>query len=254
MKTTKLFNLNRWDIFLIGGFTAISILLELTGTKNSTQLPVLGFVAGLLSILCSIYGAKGNIINFFFGFIGSILTAYIAFRQQLWSNFAIYLLFNAPIQIVGLVQWKKRLKENTPAITPRWMSWRMRIITILTVAAATIGLTIILSIKNDPQPLLDSATTLLIIVAQLMLTFAFTDLWFVWIIFNTCNIIMWSVASRTGDANAILTLVRTCFFMLNTIYGIINWIRLEHSGKKDTFETQPVETDKDNNINSDGTC
>lgn len=247
MKTTKLFNLNRWDLFLICGFTVISILLELTGSKDHTQLPVLGFVAGLLSILCSIYGAKGNIINFFFGFTGSILTAYIAYRQQLWSNCAIYLLFNAPIQIVGLVQWKKRLKENTPAITPRWMSWKLRIFSVAFIAAATAGLTIVLSVKNDPQPLLDSATTLLIIAAQLMLTFAFTDLWIVWIVYNTCNIIMWSVASRTGDANAILTLVRTCFFMLNTIYGIITWIRLEHSGKKDTFETQPAETHIDNN-------
>lgn len=242
MKPARLFNLNSWDIFLIGGFTAISILLELSGNPTgNNRLPVLGFVAGLFSILCAIYGAKGNISNFFFGFIGSLLTAYIAYRQQLWSNCAIYLLFNAPIQIVGFIQWKKRLKENTPAVTPRWMTWRQRIVTTVSTIAAIAGITIVLAIKEDPQPLLDSTTTLLVIVAQLMLTFAYTDLWIVWIICNTCNIIMWSIASRSGDSDAILTLVRSCFFMLNTIYGIINWIRLEHSDKKDS--TKQTESD-----------
>ncbi len=237
MKLTKIFNLNAWDIFLIGGFTAISVILELTGIRDSEQLPILGFIAGLFSILCSIYGAKGNIVNFFFGFVGSLLTAFIAHKQHLWSNCAIYLLFNAPIQIVGLVQWKKRLRNNTPSISPRWMSWKQRSVTTLATIAVIAAVAAVLAIMNkDPQPIMDSTTTVLVIVAQIMLSFAFIDLWIVWIICNACNIIMWGIASRTGDSNAILTMVRSCFFMMNTIYGIINWIRLEKSNRKENTD------------------
>ena len=55
-----------WDWFLIAGFITLSIVSCIV--KQNFE--IVSFAAGLCSILCVIFGAKGRMENFIFGFLG----------------------------------------------------------------------------------------------------------------------------------------------------------------------------------------
>ena len=66
-----------WDWFLILGFMTVSVTVSLlNGNFN-----VLSFIAGTCSVLCVIFGVKGSVLNFLFGFLGSCIQGYMALRS-----------------------------------------------------------------------------------------------------------------------------------------------------------------------------
>ena len=93
-----------WDWFLILGFMTVSVAVSVLNGNFS----VLSFIAGTCSVLCVIFGVKGSVLNFLFGFLGSCIQGYMALRSGLYANAALFLLYNVPMQFVGWAQWRKR--------------------------------------------------------------------------------------------------------------------------------------------------
>ena len=58
-----------WDWFLILGFMTVSVAVSVLNGNFS----VLSFIAGTCSVLCVIFGVKGSVLNFLFGFLGSCI-------------------------------------------------------------------------------------------------------------------------------------------------------------------------------------
>ena len=73
---------------------------------------------------------------------------------------------------------------------------------------------------------LDSATTILSIVAQFMMLARYAEQWLMWIIINILSIIMWAQSIISQDGNDYPTLVMWIAFLCNSIYGYINWRKL----------------------------
>lgn len=214
-----------WDLFIILGFIMTSLAVSLV----TGQFSVLSFTGGVFSILCVIFGAKGNMLNFIFGFLGSLILGYIMFKSGIYAMAAFYILYNVPMQIIGWHQWhRRRLNPDAKVVRTRWMNWRQRILMVAVTAVLLFGFNYILSrFTGDVQPLSDAAAVSVAIVTQFVLVFAFIEQWFLWIAMDIVMGIVWIISWKAGTPHAAIQFVLEMFYLINAIRGIFLWMKLE---------------------------
>lgn len=226
-ENTEKIRLSLWDIFLIAGFTAASFAVS--WLNHSFQ--IWSFIGGICSILCVIFGAKGHMLNFFFGLAGSAILGSIMYKSGIYAMAAFYILYNAPMQIVGWLKWNRRRRspsENT--IQTRWMTWNQRTLMVASTIALILGFYLVMSnFTHDAQPLSDSAAVSIAIVTQFVLTFAFIEQWCLWIAMDIVMSIVWIIAWKSGVPHAAIQFVLEMFYLINAVRGFILWSKLEKS-------------------------
>ena len=81
---------------------------------------------------------------------------------------------------------------------------------------------------SKPKVLLDATVMTLNIAGQVLLSFAFMEQWFIWILVNISSISLWAVAlaNGTGSGNAAVMLIKYVFYLLNSLNGLRIWLNL----------------------------
>lgn len=200
-------------------FTAINVYLFFAFDDT-----IVGLTASLTGMLCVVLVAKGRISNYAFGAVNTALYAYIAYNAQIYGDFMLNAFFYFPIQFIGFYMWNKhKIKKQTETVVKAerltvdgWI--KLSIITFCSWALYAVILTGI----NGAQVGLDSATTVLSIIAQFLMLKRFAEQWIIWITVNVLSIVMWlNVFLTNGESVTIL--VMWSAFLVNSIYGWIKW-------------------------------
>ena len=221
--------LSLYDWFLIIGGIASNLIY----TILSGDVDVVGSVAGIAGVLCVVLVAKGSIWNYFFGLINVSMYAYISYKASLYGDAALNALYYVPMQFIGWWQWRKRgaamsksESKDGVQVKARRFSWKQRVVLFAGCAAAVVAVAFVLKYVGDPQPLKDSTTTVLSIVAQALMALAFMEQWILWIITNIVSVIMWCVCVARGEAHAAVMVIMWSFYLLNSINGLKVWYNL----------------------------
>lgn len=218
------FSFNWFDWFLVIGTTLVSALSMIVAKNWDT----IGFIVAVTGILNLVLCAKGNIINYIFGIIYNAIYVYIAFKSQLFADSALYLVYYLPMQFVGWFQWKKNQSEESGIVNVRHITWKMALI-FLAVTAVLVPLfawILALPAIHDSQPWLDSATTVVSIIAMFMMVKAIAEQWWIWLALDLLQVVKWTVATINGEEHAALTLVMFIFFVANAVYGLVMWNKM----------------------------
>ena len=219
--------LTGYDWFLIVGVIITNIIYSvLTGTMD-----VLGSVAGITGVLCVVLVAKGSIWNYAFGLVNVSLYAWISYKAALYGDAGLNALYYLPMQFIGWWQWRKRgaaISESESAgegvqVKARRLDWSQRVLLALGCFAAVTAVGFLLKYLGDPQPFKDSATTVLSIVAQALMAWAFMEQWALWIITNVISVVMWGACVLRGEAHAGVMVIMWVFYLLNSINGLRVW-------------------------------
>ena len=78
--------------------TCISIYL------NDSKIALISAICG---ISYTILAGKGKISCYLFGLTSTICYSYIAYKNTLYGNLCLNMLYYFPMQIIGIFQWKK---------------------------------------------------------------------------------------------------------------------------------------------------
>ena len=222
--------LSLYDWFLIAGVIVSNVVYSLlTGTMD-----VLGSMAAITGVLCVVLVAKGSIWNYLFGLVNVSLYAYISYKASLYGDAALNALYYLPMQFIGWWQWRRRGAAMSAAeagdsgvqVKARRFTWKQRTILFLGCAVAVVAVGFLLKHVGDPQPFKDSTTTVLSIVAQMLMALAFMEQWALWIITNIVSVVMWCVCVSRGEAHAGVMVIMWVFYLLNFINGMRVWMKL----------------------------
>lgn len=245
----KRFNL-AFSIFLVLGMlvaVTITTVFKLRQPEAKTFLLVFAAFGSLMGVVNTVLSANGHILTFVFGFIDVLVATVVYLEHGIMGNFALHALYFLPMQFIGFWQWRRRgakvrsedgedSRVSARRLTGKQWSWLAAgilagvsilyfILLKVDLAAAAAGR---IDSVSKPKVLLDATVMTLNIAGQVLLSFAFMEQWFIWILVNISSISLWAVAlaNGTGSGNAAVMLIKYVFYLLNSLNGLRIWLNL----------------------------
>ena len=223
LKFRQINTLTLFDWILILGIIAANLIHSIL----EQSVDVVGSLAGITGVICVVLVARGNILNYIFGFVNVSLYAFISYKAGLYGDAALNALYYFPMQFIGWYSWVRRREEaESVTVVARRMVARERVYLALTSILLTAIVAWILYLFNDPQPVKDSATSVLSVIAMFLMVRRFMEQWTLWVAVNIISIVMWSIALLKGESHSALMVIMWIFYLANSINGWITWVRL----------------------------
>lgn len=184
----------------------------------------LGILSALTGVWCVVFTGKGKRSSFIFGTINVVLYAYIAFGAKYYGEVMLNLLYYFPMNFVGWFAWKKHMNESTGEVTkeklPAKKSFVMYGITVLGIVIY--GL--FLKFLGGNLPFVDSMSTVVSVVAQILSVRRLMEQWILWIVVDVVTVIMWGVNFANGG-ESIATLLMWSIYLINAVIMYVKWSR-----------------------------
>jgi nicotinamide mononucleotide transporter len=194
-------------------FVLIGVVTQLLTCylMNDTALAVCSGIAGVISVvLCS----QKKVSFYFWGILQLVTILIISYQTGLYGKVlenGFYLI----TMLIGFLLWDKN-KIDTEVKTETMGFSDYAILAVFT-PLLVFGVSLFVVDTNSEQPFLDTLTTVIGIVAQIMLIFRFKEQWILWFILDVLCIILWAI-----DGNWCL-MTQYIFWTVNCIYGYFYW-------------------------------
>lgn len=239
--TEKTFNKLFNSFILIG--MSISVLicsyLKLSRGEGNTALLVLSAVGALAGVVSTVLSASGNIYTFVFGLIDVLIYSYALYDSGNPLTFCLHAFYFLPMEFVGFFMWKKRGAGSKSAVKARRLKgagqWLKVIGLFIVVYAACFALSWLAATKgwanielNPSKIALDAMMTTTNVVALVLMSLAYYEQWYLWLLVNVSSIITWAFILKEDPQStySIVYLIKYIFYLLNSINGIRIWLNL----------------------------
>lgn len=242
------FNL-AFNIFLVAGMVlavTVTTIFKLQQPGVKTFMLLLAAFGSVMGVVNTVMSANGNILTFVFGFIDVLIGTIVYLDNGIMGNFALHAFYFLPMQFVGFWQWSKRGAKvrsgeegshlKARRLTGSQWVWLATGI-FIGIAALYLILLYVDGAKlaagkieyiDKPKILLDAVVMILNIAGQVLMSLAFMEQWYIWILVNVSSISLWAVAvmSGAGSGNAAVMLIKYIFYLLNSLNGLRIWLNL----------------------------
>lgn len=189
-------------------------------------------IASLIGVTSLIFNAKGNplgplLIIIFSGFYG-----YISYTFDYYGEMITYLGMSAPIAAVALVSWLKNpFKGNKAQVTIDSLGKKDVIVMFIITAVVTAGFYFILDALGTANmiPSTISVTTSFLAV---YLTYKRSEYYALAYAANDIVLIVLWIMATIRDISYLSVIICFAVFLVNDIYGFINWKRMKQIQRK----------------------
>ena len=154
--------------------------------------------------------------------IGTLIYAYLAFKNSLFGNLILYGCYYFPMEIIGILKWKRHLKKDTHVINKTQLDKNSKILYFGLAFALTLLVTIILKKIGGSAPFMDSFTTVFSIFGMLLTVKRCVEQWYIWLVVNALSTIMWIQAYINGS-NCLATVIMWVTYFILAIYFLVEW-------------------------------
>ena len=206
-------------------FSIVNVFLYLKWDSG-----LIGLISAMSGMLCVVLVAKGKISNFVFGIVNTATYAYISYGYGLYGESMLNALFYLPTQFIGLWMWQRHRSVNKVRdedIEIKRLSLKGWAVVIASVVVGAYAYMHVLMALDAQQVRIDSVAVVMSVVAQILLTLRYAEQWVLWILVNLLSIVLWVVTlSQSGGSDYTMPVMWTAF-LINSIYGWINWLKLQ---------------------------
>lgn len=184
---------------------------------------LLSLIASLIGVTSLILNAKGNPLGQVLVIIFSLLYGIISFTFAYYGEMITYLCMTAPMAVIALISWLRHpYNGNRSEVEICCVKRRDYPIIILLTIAVTVAFYFILA-ALDTANLLPSTISVTTSFLAVLLTYKRSPAYALAYAANDIVlIVLWSIASFS-DTSYISVVVCFLCFLLNDIYGFINW-------------------------------
>ncbi len=205
------------EVIWLGIATAVILALSIYWGDT-----VVGIISALTGVWCVVLTGKGKVSNFLFGIVNVILYAYISFEAKYYGEVMLNILYYLPCSVIGLFIWGKHVDEESGEVVKNSLSIRGAMIVYPLTAAGVIAYGFILKALGGTLPFVDSISTVLSVVAQILCLRRLAEQWIMWIIIDTVTVVMWAYNYINGG-ESIATLMMWAVYLINAIIMYIKW-------------------------------
>lgn len=247
----KIFN-KAFNVFLVVGMlvsVSLTTVMNFKEPGRDAFMLLLAAACSVTGVLSTVMSANGNILTFAFGFIDVLIGTIIYYENGIMGNFALHAFYFLPMQFIGFWQWRRRgarvksAKGEAKKVKARRLTRRQW---LFLTGAMLVGITVLYFIllfvdntkleagkileQNKLKILLDAIVMAANIAGQVLMSLAFMEQWYMWMIVNISSVSLWIVALVSPDASstAAVMAVKYSFYLLNVLNGIRIWLTLSN--------------------------
>ncbi len=222
MKTMKgminKFNLFEWGMLLsVIGFT---IYFSLISEGVSLWYLIIDAIAAISGIFCVVLCAKGKKSQYIWGFFNIVGYVIIALVNKYYGEVMLNALYYLPSQFIGYYLWNKNMNDDTKDVKGKKLNLVQSIILVILIVVGVIGYKVVLDYLGGTKTLLDSASTVTSVVANLLMMMRYREQWLLWIIIDIITVVMWALV---GDY---VMVTMWAVYTINAFYGYYNWTKI----------------------------
>ena len=185
---------------------------------------LLGILASITGVICVILCGMGKVSNYFFGTINVVLYAIMAWKAKYYGDVMLNLLYYFPTNILGWILWKKNIDKETNAVYKRRMTRKQDVLLLMISVVGVFGYGFVLRLLGGNLPFVDSMSTVLSVIAQILMIKRFTEQWVIWIVVDVVSVIMW-VAALFTEGGSIAVLLMWTVFLGNAVIMFVKWLK-----------------------------
>jgi nicotinamide mononucleotide transporter len=187
-----------------------------------------GSYIALFSAISSIIAAalNGKMIRqcFWFYILGGLSYIIIAYQSRLYGEVILYIFYQIPICIRGLVFWKKSAEKRVVVEVFSLAKKQYVIIAVLAVGI-TIGYGYVLSLLGTNLPYLNSLATFCLVTASYLAAKKYKEQWFFWMSYTLVLIVIWFFVVQNDITMFPFFSLGFIFIGINLI-GMRSWNRM----------------------------
>lgn len=214
-----LLKLHPFGLAWLAAFIAVAVWITVVAGDD-----FFGFTVFLSGVFCVFLAANGSILNYPVGMYNTLGYALLAWRNGLFGEVGLNLLFYLPMNICGFFMWRRHLDEGV--VIMRGLSGRRLLAVAALSALCAAGLGYGLSLlPGQNTPYVDASTNVLSVAATILMLYRYKEQWHAYILLNVLTVGMWSVRTASGSPEGPIMIVMWSAFLINAFYGLYNWTR-----------------------------
>jgi nicotinamide mononucleotide transporter len=173
---------------------------------------ILGVVTGLIYVGLA---ARSNVLCWPVGIINAIIYFFVFYISRIYGDMSLQVLYFC-LSVYGWIYWKKNKQDGKKEI--KQLSTKDFFYCLLFILFASIILYFIfIKYTDNALPFLDSITTALSLLGQILLTRKFLENWLVWLVANILYLLVYF------NRELYLTMGLYSIFILLSVYGYVYW-------------------------------
>lgn len=217
-RVLKKFNYFEWGMILaVIGFT---LYFSLINKESTTLYLAIDALAAICGIFCVVLCAKGKKSQYVWGFFNILGYVIIAWLNKYYGEVMLNAIYYLPSQFIGYYLWKKHTTKNEDHLEGKKLNWKQSLIFLIIITAAIFGYKCILDLLGGHKTLLDSASTTISVVANLLMMLRYREQWLLWIVIDIITVIMWLIAKDY------IMVTMWSVYLVNAFYGYYNWTKM----------------------------
>lgn len=186
---------------------------------------ILTLIASLIGVTALIFTAKGNVLGPVILIFFSLFYGYISFTQQYYGEIFTYVGMSAPVSAVSVITWLKNPYSSSEVKTSKVTAKTMTVLLIATVVV-TVLFYFILKVFGTASLIISTISVATSFLASMLTTLRSPFYAAAYALNDIVLIVLWIIASA-GDISCITMVVCFVVFLINDLYGLINWLKMQ---------------------------
>ena len=211
-----------WKAFDIAWLTfATAVILGLSLYWHDTWVSL---IAALTGVWCVVLTGKGKRSSFLIGIVNVLFYAWIAWEAKFYGEVMLNLLYYFPAGFVGFFAWKKHMNEATGEVNKARLPAKKSVFLYVLTAAAIVIYGYILKLLGGALPYIDSMSTVVSVVAQILSIKRLAEQWVLWIVVDAVTVVMWAIHFAQGG-ETVATLAMWSVYLVNAVIMFARWYK-----------------------------
>jgi len=221
-KVVKKFSIFEWTMILsVIGFTTYFAIVN----KEDNLIYILvDALAAISGIFCVVLCAKGKKSQYYWGFINILGYVIVAWLHKYYGEVMLNAIYYLPLQFIGYYIWNKNMNSEIGDVKGKKLSLKNSTILLIVTGIGIILYQWLLEHLGGRHPLLDSASTVISIIANMLMVLRYREQWLLWIVIDIITVVMWL---KVQDY---IMVTMWAVYLVNAFYGYYNWSKIAKEG------------------------